>query len=221
MVFNIFKIENSYFLTLYHILLYFFSFESKLKKYITSIKIDKISKILLIKMTDLSQSKNDINTKSHTKIRFITPYKQIENIPLNPITMIGNFQSLNQGDELRKSRLDEIDWHFQFLGDIIASRKRSGIYTNNKYGGPQILELHMLIFGNKGPSDKNFKIDNIVEFYTEKYVQRQTRDHSSTVINTTDTGVVLKSNSNIFGIKETDNVSDEDEDYESDEEIDF
>lgn len=153
---------------------------------------------------------------SKIKIKFITQSKQIENIPLNPISQISNFQSLNQNDELKKTRMDEIDKHYQYLNDILASKMKSGISTSNKYSGPQITDLHLKLFGNKG-SDKNTNIDNIIEFYTKKYVPRQTRNYANSVINTTDTDIVLKSNINIFGANKT-NYDLEDEENED---IDF
>lgn len=155
---------------------------------------------------------------SDPKIKFITQSKQIENLPLNQITKIGNFQSMNQEDELKKSRMDEIDRNYQFLNDILASKKGSGIHTSNKYLGPQITKLHFKIFGNKGPSDKNAQIDSIIEYYTKSYVPRQTRDYTSSTINVKDENAVLKSNAGVFGNVKKDDVSG---DENSEEEIDF
>lgn len=174
-------------------------------------------------MTDLSKIKSQSQiqgynqTNSNMKIRFITPSKQVENLSLNPITHIGNFQSLNQDDELKKTREDIKDYHYQFLADILASKKSSGLFTNRKYLGPAITDLHLTIFGNKGPSDKNDKIDNIIDFYTKKYIPRQSRNHAAVTINVTDTDITLKSNSDVFGVTKTNYLSDDD----SEEEIDF
>jgi hypothetical protein len=160
-----------------------------------------------------------VSNQSKPKIKFIVPSKQIESIQLNPIINLGNFQSLNQEDEFKKTRLDKIDYHYQFYHDILASKKKSGLSSYNKYLGPAINELHKLIFEDKKlVTDKNDKIDNILKFY-DTYVQRQTRNHELININVTDTDVVLKSNSNVFGITNTDTnyISDEEEE----EEIDF
>lgn len=174
-------------------------------------------------MTDLIKLKSDSQTQADNqvpitnRIKFITPSKQIESLSLNPITQIGNFQSLNQDDELKKTREDIKDYHYQFLADILASKKSSGLFTNRKYLGPAITDLHFTIFGNKGAPDKNDKIDNIIDFYTKKYVPRQSRNHAAVTINVTDIDITLKSNSNVFGVTKNDYLSDDD----SEEEIDF
>ena len=105
--------------------------------------------------------------------------KNLIPISLKKITIIGEFQSLNQEDEIKKTRLDNIEKYYNDLQEIINS-KVGGV--SKKYNGSAIESIYHLIFDKKG-KNKNENIDEIVKYY-KTYVPRINNNNGNTLIDT-------------------------------------
>lgn len=156
-----------------------------------------------------------VNIKND-KILFMSETKLVPSIPLNAITNVGMFQSLDQEDEAKKNRLDKIDEYYNDLHNIINS-KVGGSYK--KYNVGDIAGIYLTIFGKKAKTDKNTTIDEIVKWYKNKYIPRVTGNIGTTAINITGPGV----NFNQVDIPffEQQNEDEENEDEESEDEAEF
>lgn len=110
---------------------------------------------------------------------FNSDKRSVSSIPLNPITIVGTFQSLNQEDEIKRNRLDRIELYYTDLQEIVNS-KVGGI--SKKYNVSAIEGIYVLIFGKKG-KNKNDNIDEIVKYY-RTYVPRLNNNKGNTIINT-------------------------------------
>lgn len=113
-----------------------------------------------------------ISFKSH-KLENLTP------IPLSRITIIGTFQSLNQEDEIKRTRLDKIEEYYNDIQEIINSKVGG---CSKKYNVSSISSIYNLIFGKKG-KNKNDDIDEIVKYY-RSYVPRINNNNGNTLVDT-------------------------------------
>lgn len=103
--------------------------------------------------------------------------KNLKEINLSEITMIGSFQSLNQDDESKRTRLDEIEEWYTDVQEMINSKVGG---CSKKYDGSAISNIYFKIFGKKG-GHKNDKIDEIVKFY-KTYTPRANNGGRTTYI---------------------------------------
>lgn len=155
-----------------------------------------------------------MSSSTKSKFSFIKDVEEIrhlEPINLNVITTVGSFQSLNQNDEIKSSRNDEIEKYCDKVADFISAKVGG---TNSKlYDGKEIDRIYFLIFNQKGPSKKNDKIDLIVDFY-KKYVRRNNNNTGNTIINLQTTKSKLEAIDTPF-IKTLDDELEEEDDDEA------
>lgn len=121
----------------------------------------------------------DPSMKKSPKISFnFQQPLNLKSVSLNPITIIGTFQSLNQDDEIKRTRLDRIEQYYNDIQEIINSKVGSKV--NGKYDVSSIETIYNLIFGKKG-GRKNDNIDQIVAYY-KTYVPRINNNNGSTIV---------------------------------------
>lgn len=158
-------------------------------------------------------------TVTNGKISFESDSKLVDSVPLNVITNVGPFQSLDQEDESKKSRFDKIDEYYNDLSNIISS-KVHGTYKKYKVG--DIRAIYFLIFDKNAGPKKNDNIDAIVKWYKTKYVPRVTGNKGTTSINTVGPGVNFnKVDVPFFEQQDKKEESESDEDEESEDEAEF
>jgi hypothetical protein len=127
---------------------------------------------------------------SDIKIKFITPSKKMDSLELNPITKIGNFQELDQTNNLKSNNMIEIEKNYGNLEKIRKSKIKSGYPKNQQLSGDEIKDLHKLIFGKDGPTLKNDRIDAIINYYETRFVPNKITNISNNVVDI-NTGVYI------------------------------